>query len=154
MKKRWIYGTLCLIWMFVIFGMSNAQGEESQGMSDTIVIFLSKLLPFVSYNDTWTFIIRKLAHFSEYAILGMLYYLFLSTYHTIYKKQLVILVGCVFLYACSDEFHQLFMEGRAGQFRDVCIDTAGGTTGILIWHMLFTYYRKFKETKAMKHRSL
>lgn len=150
MKKRWIYGALCLIWMFVIFGMSNAQGEESQGMSDTIVIFLSKILPFVSYNDTWTFIVRKLAHFSEYAILGMLYYLFFSTYRIIGKKQILILIGCVFAYACSDEFHQLFMEGRAGQFRDVCIDTAGGATGILLWHWIYTYVLKYKQ-KRMPH---
>lgn len=152
MKKRWIYGALCLIWMFVIFGMSNAQGEESQGMSDTIVIFLSKILPFVSYNDTWTFIIRKLAHFSEYAILGMLYYLFFSTYQTIAKKQIFILIGCVFLYACSDEFHQLFMDGRAGQFKDVCIDSAGGTTGILLWHLIYTYVKKYKQDKIILHK--
>lgn len=134
MKKRWIYGALCILWMFVIFGMSNAQGEESQGMSDTIVIFLSKILPFVTYNDTWTYLVRKLAHFSEYALLGILYYQFLSTYHQLHGKELVLLISCVFLYACSDEFHQLFMDGRSGQFKDVLIDTSGGACGILLWH--------------------
>lgn len=142
MKKRWIYGILCVIWMAVIFGMSNAQGEESKGMSDTIVIFLSHIFPFVEYNETWTFIVRKMAHFSEYAILGILYYLFFSTYRQLHKKEILGIIGGVFLYACSDEFHQLFMDGRAGQWKDVMIDTAGGTTGVMCFHVLQRWYHK------------
>ena len=146
MRKRWIYAALCVIWMFVIFGMSNAQGEESKGMSDAIVLFLSKILPFVEYNDTWTFLVRKAAHFSEYAILGMLFYQFLSTYRGMTEKEMLLVIGCVFLYACSDEIHQLFMDGRAGQFRDVLIDTSGGATGILILHgILYVCFHKKKK---------
>lgn len=142
MKKRWIYGALCIMWMMVIFGMSNAQGEQSKGMSDMIVIFLSKIIPFVTYNDTWIYIVRKLAHFSEYAILGILYYQFLSTYGKLQGRKLLILIGCVFLYACTDEFHQLFMDGRSGQFKDVMIDTSGGMCGILLWHGICLLYER------------
>ncbi|MBQ3466792.1 MAG: VanZ family protein, partial [Oscillospiraceae bacterium] len=35
-----------------------------------------------------------------------------------------------FLYACSDEFHQLFVPGRAGMFSDVLIDTVGVLFGL------------------------
>ncbi len=142
MKKRWLYAILCLFWMFIIFGMSNAQGEESKGMSDAIVLLMSKYLPFVEYNDTWTFLVRKAAHFSEYAILGILYYMLLTTYREIQGKELLLLILGVFLYACTDEFHQLFMDGRAGQFKDVLIDTAGGSTGILLWHVIRDGFRQ------------
>lgn len=142
MKKRWLYAILCLFWMFIIFGMSNAQGEESKGMSDAIVLLMSKYLPFVEYNDTWTFLVRKAAHFSEYAILGILYYMLLTTYREIQGKELLLLILGVFLYACTDEFHQLFMDGRAGQFKDVLIDTAGGSTGILLWHVIRYGFRQ------------
>ena len=42
------------------------------------------------------------------------------------KFALNLAILFVFLYACTDEFHQLFIEGRSGRFRDVLIDTAGG----------------------------
>jgi VanZ family protein len=38
----------------------------------------------------------------------------------------------VFLYACSDEIHQHFVDGRVAAFKDVLIDTAGGICSCLI----------------------
>ena len=66
----------------------------------------------------------------------------LTTYREIQGKELLLLILGVFLYACTDEFHQLFMDGRAGQFKDVLIDTAGGSTGILLWHVIRDGFRQ------------
>ena len=41
----------------------------------------------------------------------------------------------VFLYACTDEFHQLFVPGRDGNFRDVIIDTSGGTLSAILFSL-------------------
>ena len=40
------------------------------------------------------------------------------------------------LYACTDEIHQLFIQGRAGQLKDVLIDTIGSLTGIYIYKVV------------------
>ena len=50
-----------------------------------------------------------------------------------------------FLYACSDEFHQLFITGRSGEFRDVMIDTIGGFIGstiLYLYHRIKNNYKK------------
>ena len=54
----------------------------------------------------------------------------------------------VFLYACTDEFHQLFVPGRSGNFRDVIIDTSGGVLSAI----LFGLKRVFSE--QIKYRNL
>jgi VanZ family protein len=38
-----------------------------------------------------------------------------------------------YLYALSDEFHQLFVIGRSGEFKDVIIDTLGSILAIIIF---------------------
>ena len=48
------------------------------------------------------------------------------------KCKILWSIGISAFMACTDEFHQLFIEGRAGRIQDVCIDTAGATFGILL----------------------
>lgn len=48
------------------------------------------------------------------------------------KREILEVVGFVMLYAISDEFHQSFIPGRGASFKDVCIDTLGGISGILV----------------------
>ncbi|MDY6314114.1 MAG: VanZ family protein, partial [Clostridia bacterium] len=54
------------------------------------------------------------------------------------KTTAVISLLCSALYAASDEFHQLFVPGRSGEFRDVCLDSAGALTGILIFILIWS----------------
>jgi VanZ family protein len=50
------------------------------------------------------------------------------------KKYLApMVIGCVLVYAASDEFHQLFVAGRSSEFSDVLVDTLGGLIGYLCW---------------------
>ena len=85
--------------------------------SNFIVDIIIHILPIT--RDTLSFIVRKCAHMTEYAILTFL------LYKTFVHKQNPLIKSFLFtvLYACSDEFHQLFIPGRAGQIRDVCIDS-------------------------------
>ncbi len=48
------------------------------------------------------------------------------------------------LYAITDEIHQLFIQGRSCEFRDVCIDSLGVLTGIVLMIGIIKIFSKFK----------
>ena len=75
-------------------------------------------------------IIRKNAHFFAYLILGILVINALKSNGLKGSKSILIALAICILYAISDEVHQLFIPGRAGQVRDVIIDSAGAIVGI------------------------
>ena len=54
-------------------------------------------------------------------------------YISLSKKSILTVIFLVFLYACSDEIHQLFIPGRSGEILDVLIDTLGGITSIVLY---------------------
>ena len=72
-------------------------------------------------------------HILEYVLLGV------SAAHAFLWKRVkaarvfpVIFAGCM-IYALSDEFHQLFVPGRAFQLSDLGLDAVGITAGLLIY---------------------
>lgn len=132
-----------------------------------------RLIPFKlseGATDTLVFIIRKMAHFTEYAILGILYlgtaYYFVryreikdskeikeGRYKADNKKKirLVLLASVIcMLYAISDEFHQSFTDGRSPAVRDVIIDTCGGFAGSILAFFCMQAAGKRKERKETK----
>jgi VanZ family protein len=92
-----------------------------------VIIFLFSSQPglFPAHQD-YDFIIRKLAHFSEYAILAFLMYKGISL---VSKKTFAtnLWLALIFssVYAFSDEIHQLIVPGRSGSVRDVIVDIFG-----------------------------
>ena len=77
-------------------------------------------------------LVRKTAHFTEYALLGLLIRFCLQSW-TGGRKHLLP-ASWVFgtLYAVTDELHQLLTDGRAGRWKDVAIDSSGVLTGAVI----------------------
>lgn len=71
--------------------------------------------------------LRKCMHASVYFILDLLLCSFINSLNleNEYLKYILSVI-VVFLYACTDEYHQTFVTGRSGEFRDVLIDTLGG----------------------------
>jgi VanZ family protein len=136
MKKRLIRWGFVLIWMIVIFMFSAQSGETSSGNNR----FVAELLNFIGIDlekilgSLSSFIIRKAAHFVEYLVLYFAIHSALRLDIT-YKKSLITSLALVFVYACSDEFHQGFVPGRGPSFRDVLIDTGGGTLGMLLVYL-------------------
>ena len=51
-----------------------------------------------------------------------------------YRSYLLSIVVS-FVYACSDEFHQLYVVGRTGQFIDIVIDMIGVLFGVLVFYI-------------------
>lgn len=133
-KKDIINLLLIIIWMVFIFFMSSQPAEASDSQSLGIINVLSKLGIDMNgiFGDIANFIVRKCAHFLEYMILGFLI-INLIKEDLNQKYILLIVIAGVFLYACTDEFHQLFVPGRDGNFRDILIDTSGGTLSSLLF---------------------
>lgn len=128
--------------------MSANTGDVSQGMSDGLIARVASALhPGFSQLaadeqarviELWSFPVRKAAHFSEYALLGVLA---LNAAVQVARLRgrdeprwalfVAALAFCV-LFAAGDEFHQLFVDGRSGQVRDVVIDSCGAAVGALV----------------------
>lgn len=112
--------------MIIIFIFSSQTGIESQSVSDGIV---NKLIITNSSNfELISFIIRKSAHFILYFILGILVY-------NCTNKSKDNMINCIIIciiYSLTDEMHQMFISDRAGEFRDIIIDSIGSILGILL----------------------
>lgn len=154
-KKRLIFGFLTFIWCLVIFSFSNATGNSSGSLSLKITHFVLSLF-FPSFYELDILIqtnileimhllIRKLAHMSEYAILYFFIYQYISTYQLILIKTYIYpLVFSVF-YAMFDEFHQLFIDGRAGSIVDIGIDSLGALCMLLLIYIIEKILLKYKK---------
>ncbi|MCB2357276.1 VanZ family protein [Clostridium estertheticum] len=133
MRKKHLNWILVIGWMIIIFIFSSQVGEVSNE-NNKFVIYVFNLLGLNLNNIFGTlsdFIVRKASHFTEYFILYMLIYRAMNKSKKIDMKIFIASILIVFLYACSDEFHQSFVPGRGPAFRDVMVDTCGGLTAFL-----------------------
>ncbi len=138
---------LVAFWMVAIFSFSAKAVNDSDAQSgffahivaSLVVPDYSRLAPEEQTQATqpFNYPIRKVAHLSEYALLGALVSIALMVSRSKERSNSYAMVGglalliCA-LYAASDEIHQLFIPGRSSQFSDVCIDIAGALIGILV----------------------
>ncbi|MDO4976663.1 MAG: VanZ family protein [Eubacteriales bacterium] len=156
-KGKYILLILLLFWMGVIFAFSAKNNEDSSRESHRISMWIAEIInphfedfsmeEKAEFIEKMEFPVRKGAHATEYAILGGLALFTLLAwsdgdplkkilYHKNNMGQIllkrVIFISWFFtiVYACSDELHQLFVPGRAGMIRDVCIDSLGALLGI------------------------
>lgn len=126
---------LMLLWMLLIFIMSSFDATESANQSNFIVNIINNIFK-IENIELLSFIIRKLAHFTEYLILGFLTINMLNK-NDISKKYLLSILICI-IYATSDEIHQIFVPGRACQIRDILIDSIGSITGVYLYKLINT----------------
>ena len=159
------YLTITIIIMIFIFFQSSLPADTSQEESDIIVRFLSRFTDRDA--EMLSFIVRKLAHFTEYALLGLFISLTAKEHYNkkryheeqhsekhyhdehFYKGQFIIRIFiipliCGVIYAVSDEIHQRFVPGRSCELRDVLIDTCGVLLGVII-NMLCVRFGKKKD---------
>lgn len=137
---------LLFLWYSMIFSFSAQNGETSGSLSGSIALKTVQVFDKLTFGHRseeniallakkLEFPIRKAAHFTEYAVLGCMWFFFFRIFlgKAGGKKQricMLVCVGIVFLSAVGDEFHQTFISGRSGNFGDVLLDTAGGFTWI------------------------
>ncbi len=137
-----------------IFNFSNQGGTESSGLSRKVARTIIDILPqtkklneqakneAVEKSQT---IIRKGAHLSIYALVGLLMMNLMCTYKISNKNKFLITILVGIIYASSDEIHQSFIPGRTAAFTDVCIDTCGAILGSLIAFGCIDCYIKLKK---------
>lgn len=144
MKNKKIISFILVIgWMIFIFLMSSFDGNESSSQSNFLVHFIVDIFN-ISNVDIISLIIRKIAHFIEYLILGILVYNMMIYYD---RKYYLAIMVCL-LYAISDEVHQAFVPGRSYQVHDMLIDSFGSLTGIMLLNM----FMKFKKNKKIQNK--
>ena len=136
-RKKFLLMALTAANLALIWGNSLLTGESSGNFSAAVVAFLSRFLPSFSGEMGHT-LLRKLAHFSEFACLGLL----MGTTLRLYGKPVFRATGLGLAAACVDETIQVFVPGRASSLIDVWIDTAGFATGLLILMLGYTFTRK------------
>ena len=133
-----------VLWMGFIFYMSHQPAKISSAQSDNVMHVIKKVSKSEEIkNNINSFIVRKGAHMFLFCILAILF--FGSAYNSdnILKSVFIALL-LAFLYACSDEYHQTFVVGRTGQFKDVLIDFSGAFIGVLIVSLIvkFNIFKK------------
>ena len=146
---RTILIILLILHMWIIFGFSNQNGEESGSISRKITQMITRNIKSIQELEKIEkekvlkkieHFIRKLAHFSIYTILGIILMCLMLTYNLKIKNRIIISGVIGLLYAISDEIHQSFIPNRAPLVGDVFIDFSGVIVGIL---MVFIVNRIF-----------
>lgn len=139
-----IAGILAIIWMCIIFSFSAQTKEESsvvsEGLSYRMVSGTGLLFHLHMDEEQLRELaasiersVRKCAHMTEFAILAILFYGWMCRWQMSRKHRACLAAILTMLYACSDEFHQLFVAGRAGTFSDVLVDSAGAIAGLALF---------------------
>ena len=145
--------------MVMIFCFSAQTGTQSGAMSGRITMWILNLVVpgFGDFSpekqetirSTVSFVVRKLAHFSEYALLGFSLMLHIAQI----EKKIAVRLPWLWswaagtLYAASDEFHQGFVAGRGPSLRDVMIDSSGVIAGTLL--LLWIIRRRTKKKASL-----
>lgn len=100
--KNWLP---LIVWLVLIFCLSHQPNLKS-GLAAWLDLIL-----------------RKIAHITEFAILTFLFWRALRLKNK--KNRILIAMALSLLYALSDEYHQSFILGRDGNWRDIGIDSLG-----------------------------
>lgn len=158
MKVNIIRAILILLLLgtfFTIFGFSNQNGEKSGRLSQKVTEVITKNIKSVQNLDKeqrenvlhrMEKIIRKIAHFSIYTVVGLLLMGLMSTYQLKENNRISISLIIGVIYASTDEIHQAFIPARTAQMTDVIIDSMGVLLGILCAWLITKLLRKIAQT--------
>jgi VanZ family protein len=137
------------LWMALIFTASG-DPHSYEHSSRLFEPLLRWLFPHMSQAriELIHHLIRKCAHLAEYAALALLLWRAVrrpvknDTRPWVWPEAGLAL-AIVFLYAASDEFHQIFVPTRTAQVSDVLIDTAGGAVALLALRLIGRWRKRW-----------
>jgi VanZ family protein len=131
-RRLWRYGPAVAWACFVLFASSS--NFSASNTSRIVRPLLLWLFPDVSEASLAYahFLVRKAAHFTEYALLALLAARAFRTSHReklrrLWRPAAFALVACV---ALADEYHQSLLPSRTGTIYDSLLDMAGGATAL------------------------
>ena len=139
--------TLCIAllvaWLAVIWGNSMTTGQVSGEFSGWASQLLGKILPFLSPDAEYGhLLVRKIAHFSEFAVLGILLSWLFAMVIADKLLRFCLPLGCGMICAVIDEFIQSFTPDRVCSFWDMCIDWSGVLIGVSLLALLCVLVKK------------
>ena len=160
LQKTWVRILLTALTaavMAMIYCFSMETAEQSDETSGSITFQIIKVFypDFTEYTeiqqqnmyDCVQLAVRKAAHFSEYTMLGLLMRLCLESWFGKRRWLTPASWGLSTFYAGTDEFHQLLIDGRNGEWTDVLLDSTGVLTGVLFAVLVLNFIRKRKYPK-------
>ncbi|MBR3317318.1 MAG: VanZ family protein [Atopobiaceae bacterium] len=133
-RSRVIWTLLLVAWLGFIWGHSMVPGDESTLESSRFVFLVRPIFELFGSSDErlMTFVIRKIAHFSEYAVLMAIGIGTARAWFRNRRARLAMLAALWVAVPSLDETIQYFVPGRDARVTDVLIDMAGGLTGMLL----------------------
>ena len=137
--------TLLICNLIFIWGNSLLPGEVSGAFSDWVKWILAQLFAGAPGGPSGGGLLRKIAHFTEFAALGMC----LAWLHGMLQRGRLQPFLWGVLAAAVDETIQRFVPDRGPSIRDVCIDSAGVLTGIVLLWLGHNYLKK-RHTKILE----
>lgn len=153
-RRIWRYAPL-ILWMALIF-FASTDAFSAGNTTGLIRSVLTWLLPGISEEriSILHFLIRKLSHFSAYAVLALLAVrAFRSSSRQVLRQHWVVTSALLIIgYALLDEFHQSFVPSRTASIFDSLIDIAGGLF-VLVCLVMFRRRRPAVDSSAETYSS-
>lgn len=131
MKRKTLFRILAVMTTALIFSNSLKTAEVSSQTSGGIVDVILRILSWFDYYadpESMQNIVRKTAHFLEFSLQG---FLLSGCFSRSFRKKSVYVLFLGLLTACTDEYLQLFFEGRGSQIQDVFLDFFGTAWGLV-----------------------
>jgi len=131
--KKYVWLFLAIVVVGFIWGNSLQTAETSNFLSGIFAHIAENILIFFNVHEclfVLEHIVRKLAHFTEFALQGIFVYKALRAFKIHNACKLAFIMG-VFT-AVVDETIQFFVPGRASQISDVILDSCGLLAGVLV----------------------
>lgn len=154
--RKHIWQLILAAYIAFIFSNSLTPAVQSSAESGYVLELVHGILDFWGVKALWLteYVIRKLAHFTEYTVMGILLFQSMKSPDCgiVWIKRLH--RTAVFWIPFVDETLQLFTEGRSGQISDVWLDMSGAAAGLALSYLTAAGLQKRKEASisARQHR--
>ena len=151
-KRKWLWRTLfwalAIGWVAVLFFFSGQTAAESGKLSLWLTHLVQRLFPWIPLTtDALEHLLRKLAHFSIFALEGFLLCLATAeSFQDVSVGAVLSVIACTAL-AAANELHQMFFEGRSCEGRDMLIDAGGALLGIAVAALLLWLLHRRKRAR-------
>lgn len=147
---RVIFTIAVLACIAFIFSNSLEAGPISSARSQAVMRYMNAVLDRIGLGPLSEHSVRKLAHFAEYCLEGLLLTLCLRVYTARFVRHISWPLLGGLLTAVTDETIQKYISGRSSQLTDVWIDFSGVVAGMLVSLVLLLIVRAIMAFHAIK----
>ena len=154
-RKKWQILMIILIITTYVFIFGNSLQPVSESRAESLSV-LERVKPvielFVGQGNVTDHLVRKIAHFTEFFVLGLEWLVFVSLSKKINGQHIA---NCLFIglaSAVTDESLQMLSPGRGPQVSDVLLDFSGACFGILVMVTILFLRRQYIKRKKVEDK--